>query len=1118
MSDYNLGTASGKIEIDGRAAAVGFKVAESAAGAFFDVVKYKVESVQNLGKKMAAVGTAGTIGFGAAIKVAANFESQMSGVNAVVNGTGDEMDALRDKALQLGADTTFSASQAASAIEELAKAGIPVADILNGAADGAVALAAAGGIGLEEAATISANAMNQFTDIASKDLPEVANILAGVANTSAADVSSIGQSLSQAGAVANLAGLTFKDTAIAIGEMADAGINGSDAGTSLKTMLNNLIPTTEKQSSMFKDLNLLTYNLADANKTLDKQGLKQVKTMDQARGSLAKYVAELGKGKVGSVKNAKAVDQLLMKQGGLNNAFFDAKGNVKDLAGLQGTLAKSLKGMTKEQKLSSLETLFGADAMRATAILSLAGRKGYEDFAKAVGETSAADVAAARLDNLDGAMEQFKGSMETAMITVGSIFLPGITKIIQFATFLVNAFNNLPGPIKIVIGVLAAIASAGLLVVGMILALLPLILSMVANFLLMRGISAATSAVRGFYGAVKAGQGIMAASAAANSAFSTSVKNTATRTAFATKIMYGLTRATYLLGVALKAALLNPYTIALLALVAVGILLYKNFKPFRDLVDNLAALLKDKLGQAWTALQPAIQAGVAALKEFGAFVKSNLLPVIQTIAKELLGKLMMAWKEISKALQAQLMPALRELGALFTGTVLPALQKAGAFIGPLIVFVLKLYAALYGLLFKAWMKIAEVMISFVFPILLKIAGFFAGQLIGAIVLAVKGIIQAVTGIVQIFSGLIDFFAGLFTGDWGRMWDGIVSIFKGIWNLIIGLIKVYFAVGILKTVGLGFKLLGGIVKLGWRLILALFKSSGKLILNSVKLPFQLIAFLIKSYIKIWVFIVKNGFSLMVRLIRASLNLAKNVVMGIFNTIRAFLGGGVAAARGVVVNGFTAMKNGVVKAFHGLKDGVVVAFRAVMKFVRSIPGKIIGVVDDLATKMYNSGKEMISQLAEGIKKGFDLAVSAMKKGAGLLGKLVPGSPVKEGPLKKFNRGGVGMRLMEFMADGINDGSSQVLNAASRVAAAMHSTLSDQTFSASMDAKSMVTPMQSSVVAPIKTKPGAKASAKSSRVVSGYLEMRNGRAYIQGIAEDVVNADKSFKATTGRRDRNN
>jgi phage-related protein len=233
----------------------------------------------------------------------------------------------------------------------------------------------------------------------------VVDDIAGAANASAIDVKDFGQSLQQVGAVAHLAGVNFEDTATAIALLGNAGIKGSDAGTSLKTFLQNLNPTTKKQIELSKELGLIT------------------------------------------------------KQGG--NAFFDAAGKAKPLAQIAGELQKALKGMTQQQKLATLETLFGSDAIRAAAVLAEAGTKGFEDLAGAINKTSAADVAAKRLNNTAGQIEQLKGSVETAAIAFGTLLLPLLNKIAKGLTSFANSLNGLSkgqkSAILTVVGIAAAI-------------------------------------------------------------------------------------------------------------------------------------------------------------------------------------------------------------------------------------------------------------------------------------------------------------------------------------------------------------------------------------------------------------------------------------------------------------------------------------------------------------------------------------------------------------------------------------------------------------------------------------------------------------------------------------
>lgn len=325
-------------------------------------------------------------GFALAVKSAADFDKQMSAIKAVSGATGAEMNAVREKALQLGADTSFSASEAASAMGELIKAGISTKDVLGGAADAAVALAAAGEVDLKTAAELAANAMNQFA-LKASDLPRVADLIAGAANASAIDVGDFGQSLKQVGAVAHLTGLSFQDTAVAIAILGNAGIKGSDAGTSLKTMLMNLNPSTDKAASLMESLGIITKDGA--------------------------------------------------------NQFFDAAGKAKSLADISQILQNALKNQTKEQKLATLNTLFGSDAIRAAAILTDQGAAGFNKMATSMNKVKAADVAKTRLDNLSGSVEQLKGSLETMLIQIGSGSQGPLKSFVDKLTQIVNWFNSL---------------------------------------------------------------------------------------------------------------------------------------------------------------------------------------------------------------------------------------------------------------------------------------------------------------------------------------------------------------------------------------------------------------------------------------------------------------------------------------------------------------------------------------------------------------------------------------------------------------------------------------------------------------------------------------------------
>jgi TP901 family phage tail tape measure protein len=337
---------------------------------------------------IAAAGVAMGAGLGLAIKTAADFEARLSAISAVSSkaelDAAGGMRALSTAALQLGKDTSFSASQAAAGMEEMVKAGISITDVLGGGARAALDLAAAGGLEVAEAATVASSAMNSFA-LAGSDMTHIADMLAGASVASATDVHQLGFALAAVGAVAHTVGIGFDDTTVAIAALAQAGLKGSDAGTSLKTMLLNLTPTTKAQIAVAKELGIVT---ADGG-----------------------------------------------------NKFFDAAGNAKSMAEIAGVLQTATANLTKEQKIEALQTLFGTDAIRAAAIMANLGAAGMQKMAKETAAAgSAQEIANKRLDNFKGSMEKFGGSLETAAIIVGRAFLPALRRLTDWATDALNDF------------------------------------------------------------------------------------------------------------------------------------------------------------------------------------------------------------------------------------------------------------------------------------------------------------------------------------------------------------------------------------------------------------------------------------------------------------------------------------------------------------------------------------------------------------------------------------------------------------------------------------------------------------------------------------------------------
>lgn len=216
------------------------------------------DNVTNVGKKFMPV-TLGVVGLGtAAVKTAADFDSAMSKVAAVSGATGSDLEALRDKAREMGEKTKFSASEAAEAMNYMAMAGWKTEDMLSGI-EGVMNLAAASGEDLATTSDIVTDALTAF-GLTAKDSGHFADILAAASSNANTNVSMMGETFKYCAPIAGALGFSAEDTAEAIGLMANAGIKGSQAGTSLRTIMNNLSGDVTICGSAIGEVTIATTN------------------------------------------------------------------------------------------------------------------------------------------------------------------------------------------------------------------------------------------------------------------------------------------------------------------------------------------------------------------------------------------------------------------------------------------------------------------------------------------------------------------------------------------------------------------------------------------------------------------------------------------------------------------------------------------------------------------------------------------------------------------------------------------------------------------------------------------------------------------------------------------
>lgn len=331
----------------------------------------------------------------AAVKMAADFDQQMSTVQANTGATSAQMDQLRAAAIEAGASTVYSASDSADAINDLGKAGMSVTDILTGGLSGALNLAASDGMAVGDAAEYMANALSMF-HLKGSQASQVADTLAAGAGKAVGNVSDFGEALNNCGAQANSFGMNVQETTGVLALFAQNGTIGAEAGTQLNSMLMKLAAPSAEASNTMKELGISAY---------------------------------------------------------------DVQHHFVGMANFAGQLQKAEKGLTDEQRNQANATIFGSYAIKAANYLYEAGESGVNKWTKAVSESGyAAEQAAAKNNNLKGDLENLGGSMESLMISVGEGAQGPLRKMVQGLDTLVDAFAGLPSGAQQTLVVMASLA------------------------------------------------------------------------------------------------------------------------------------------------------------------------------------------------------------------------------------------------------------------------------------------------------------------------------------------------------------------------------------------------------------------------------------------------------------------------------------------------------------------------------------------------------------------------------------------------------------------------------------------------------------------------------------
>ena len=406
----NFGTIASKMTLDISNFASQLNLAQSQA----QQLAQKQSKLFNTGEAMTNMGKALTVGLtvplmgiaAASVKVGNEFQAQMSRVQAISGATADQLTKMKDQAIQLGAQTAFSAKEAAQGMENLASAGFLVNEIMD-AMPGVLDLAAVSGGDVAASSESMASSLRAF-GLEATQAGHVADVFARAAADTNAETGDMAEAMKYIAPVAHAMGLSLEETAASIGIMADAGIKGSQAGTTLRGALSRIARPTK---------------------------------------AVTKSMEELG------------------------ISFYDANGNMIPLTDQIGQLKSATAGLTQEERNRHLVTLYGQESLSGMLALLDAGPEKLDKMTQSLinSDGAAAQMAATMQDNLASKIEQMFGAMESAGIIIQQILEPMLAKVVGGITRLIEAFVNM-SPIGqkmiVIFGGLVAALGPLLLIVG----------------------------------------------------------------------------------------------------------------------------------------------------------------------------------------------------------------------------------------------------------------------------------------------------------------------------------------------------------------------------------------------------------------------------------------------------------------------------------------------------------------------------------------------------------------------------------------------------------------------------------------------------------------------------
>ena len=441
------------------------------------------ENMTSAGEKMLPV-TAAVAGLGtAAVKTAADFDSSMSNVAAISGSSAEDMDKLRERAREMGAQTKFSAKEAGDAMGYMAMAGWNAQQMYDGL-PGIMNLAAASGEDLATTSDIVTDALTAF-GMKAEDSSHFADVLAQASSSANTNVGMMGETFKYIAPVAGALGYSAEDAAVAIGLMANSGIKASSAGTQLRSSLTNMIkPSKDVGDAMEKWGFYATESATSIDQAkIDKQMLRVQKASLAADKAQQAYNDAVSKYGAESTEASNAAATLEIKQTELttanetltqlqegttenvrlyNKALQNEDGSMKTLRETMDFLRETMGGMTEAEQTQAATAIFGKEAMSGMLAIINSSDKDYQKLIKNIDncDGAAESMAETMQDNLSGQITALQSALQELAIAFGEILMPYIRKAVSVIQDFVKKLNGMSEGQKKIVATIALIVAA----------------------------------------------------------------------------------------------------------------------------------------------------------------------------------------------------------------------------------------------------------------------------------------------------------------------------------------------------------------------------------------------------------------------------------------------------------------------------------------------------------------------------------------------------------------------------------------------------------------------------------------------------------------------------------